>query len=429
MLRERNDDEISQCSNRSSIVHVEYETVPLEKPLHKSPSKHDEPSPGANKFQPQQYYYYPNPNQTQYQSSSSRRGSMTRKTPSPMLNDLIVECDHMKVRRSQEIEHEDFSLSYSVNESPPGDANKFYQFNANSNDISSLKRLTSFEEIAKNSENNSLLYIHETTAEINPRQYPSNGKPKSDYNICYNYKNLDNREELDYASVKQQQMMMKKSTSHSYNIRRGERKHSSSDNSPFDYDLLKEKRKENRFTYDDDLKPLENNENSIKSYDRFFNSDDELEDDEIRSNRASKKSNSSGTHKYLHISGTEADDDENSSNSPTNNKSILNTPINDTMPLLSNDVDSAFYQSPALPSALSSSRQKSKIPRPRGGNSNNSSMRKSPSVSSPDSEGYQTTINRYDNRVEQTVVYQSVERGGSTPRSDNKIRIKINQKN
>lgn len=429
VLRERGDDEISQCSNRSSIVHVEYETVPFEKPLHKSPTKHDEPLPGANKFQPQQYYYYPNPNPTQYQSSSSRRGSMTRKTPSPMLNDLIVECDHMKIRRSQEFENEDISLSYSVNENIPADANKFYQFNSNSsNNNSSLKRLTSFEEIAKNSENNSLLYIHETTAEINPRQYPSNGKPKSDYNICYNYKNLDDREDLDYASVKQQQM--KKSTSHSYNIRRSERKHSSSDNSPFDYDLLKEKRKEKRFMYGDDAsngKPLENNENSIKSYDRFFNSDDELEDDEIRSNRASKKSNSSGTHKYLHISGTEADDDdENSSNSPTNNKSILNTPINDTMPLLSSDVDSTFYQSPAPPSTLSSSRQKSKIPRPRG-SSNNSSLRKSPSVSSPDSEGYQTSINRYD--VEQTVVYQSVERKGSTQRSDNKIRIKINQKN
>lgn len=429
LLRERGDDEISQCSNRSSIVHVEYETIPFDK----WPTiKHDEPSHGANKFQPQQYYYYPNPSQTQYQSSSSRRGSMTRKTPSPLLNDLIVECDHMKIRRSQELDNEDFSLSYSVNESP----NKFYQSNTNinnNNNESPLKRLTSFEEIAKNSENNSLLYIHETTAEINPRQYPSNGKPKSDYNICYNYKNLDNGDELDYASVKQQQMMMKKSTSHSYNIRRSERKHSSSDNSPFDYDLLKEKRKENRFMYDDDAsdgKPLETNENSIKSYDRFFNSDDELEDDEIRNNRASKKSNSSGTHKYLHISGTEADDDENSSNSPTNNKSILNTPINDTMPLLSGDVDSNFYQAPTPPQTLSSSRQKSKIPRPRAGvNSNNSSMRKSSSVSSPDSEGYQTSINRYDNRVEQTVIHQSVERSGSTPRSDNKIRIKINQKN
>lgn len=61
-------------------------------------------------------------------------------------------------------------------------------------------------------------------------------------------------------------------------------------------------------------------------------------------------------------------------------------------------------------------------------------------MSSPEnsdkSDGYQTTINRFES---QTVAYQSsptfrggpVERSGSgsTQRSDNKIRIKINQKN
>ena len=468
--RERGDDEISQSSNRSSIIQVEYETLPFERftnrsdmsPI-KSPSKTDQTSPGANKFQPQQYYYYPNPNQTIYQSSSSRRGSMTRKTPSPLLNELIVECDHMKIRRSQDNVNEDNSITYSVNGSTTT-SNKIYQFNStnnnnnnnnySNNNNSSLKRLTSFEELAKKSESNSLLYIHETTVpESSFRQYSSTStsKPKSDYNICYNYKNLD--DELDTS--KHQQQMIKKSTSHSYNIRRSDRKHSSSDNSPFDYDLLKEKRKDNRFMYDDDAsdgRPLDNNDNSIKSYDRFFNSDDELEDDEIRHNRASKKSNSSGTHKYRsHISGTEADDDdENSSNSPTNNKSILNTPINETMPLLSNDAEanSSFHHSPApppvLPSSSNSLRQKSKIPRPnRGSSSNNNSIRKTSSVSSPDgsdrSDGYQTSINRFENQpAEQPVAYQSPayrsgsnERpsGSSSQRSDNKIRIKINQKN
>lgn len=433
--RERGDDEISQSSNRSSIIHVEYETLPFERssshvdsnPLNKSPSKNDQTSPGANKFQPQQYYYYPNPNpnQTLYQSSSSRRGSMTRKTPSPLLNELIVECDHMKIRRSHENVNEDFSINGSTTNS-----NKFYQFNANtynSNNNNSLKRLTSFEELAKKSENNSLLYIHSTSPDINFRQSQSTSKPKSDYNICYNYKNLDNREELNYTNIKQQSMI-KKSASHSHNIRRGDRKHSSSENSPFDYDLLKEKRKENRFMYDDDAtdgKPLEINENSIKSYDRFFNSDDELEDDEIRHNRASKKSSSSGTHKYRsHISGTEADDDdENSSNSPTN-KSILNTPIFETMPLLSTDSDATAYQSqplPAMPLSSNSLRHKSKIPRPRG-SSNNNSLRKNSSVSSPESEGYQTSVNRYEkpaSGMNQT--------GSNSKGSDNKIRIKINQ--
>lgn len=443
VLRERGDDEASQCSNRSSIIHVEYETLPferssshVEKPQHKSPSKTDQTSPGANKFQPQQYYYYPNPNQTMYQSSSSRRGSMTRKTPSPLLNELIVECDHMKIRRSQDNVNDDYSINGSVTSS-----NKFYQFNASNNvtnnNSGSLKRLTSFEELAKKSDSNSLLYIHETLADTNVKHYPSSTKPKSDYNICYNYKNLENREELDYANIKHQQMM-KKSTSHSYNLRKPERKQSSSENSPFDYDLMKEKRKDNRFQYDEEaieLKPADTTDNSIKSYDRFFNSDDELEDDEIRSNRASKKSSTSGTHKYR-CSGTEADDDdENSSNSPTN-KSILNTPINDTMPLLSNDVDGALFQSqappPALPSSSNSLRHKSKIPRPNrsGGSSNNGSMRKNSSVSSPDasekSDGYQTSINRFDNRP---VAYQLVDQSGNSQRSDNKIRIKINQKN
>lgn len=304
----------------------------------------------------------------------------------------------------------------------------------------SLKRLTSFEELAKKSDSNSLLYIHETSPDNIYRQ--TNSKPKSDYNICY--KSLDSRDDIDYSSMKHQ-LMIKKSTSHSYNIRKSERKHSSSDNSPFDYDLLKEKRKENRFMYDDDAsegRPVETNDNSIKSYDRFFNSDDEMEDDEIRHNRASKKSSSSGTHKYRsHISGTEADDDdENSSNSPTN-KSILNTPINETMPLLSNDPEAtSLYPpvpAPVLPSSSNSLRQKSRIPRPNRGSSNNNSLRKNSSISSPEgsdkSDGYQTSINRFDN---QPTSYQSptyggsVERGGGSQRSDNKIlRIKINQKN
>lgn len=432
--RERGDDEISQCSNRSSIVHVEYETLPFERSAkvekpptvsQRSPSKPDQTSPGANKFQPQQYYYYPNPSQTVYQSSSSRRGSMSRKSPSPLLNELIVECDHMKIRKSQENVSEDLS-------------GRFYQFNNNNNTSGSLKRLTSFEELAKKSESNSLLYITETSPDNNFRRTSSVNKPKSDYNICYNYKSLESREELDYSKL-----MMKKSTSHSYNIKRGvERKHSSSDNSPFDYDLLKDKRKDNRFMYDNEGRQVEGNENSIKSYDRFFNSEDEMEEDEIRSARATKK-NSSNAHKYhrTHISGTEADDDdENSSNSPTN-KSIVNTPMNETMPLLSHDADATqiLYHSSAPPPVLPSSsgnslRRKSKIPRPN--RSNNNSMRKNSSVSSPDgsdkSDGYQTSVNRYDNRVAQSVGYQpplTTERNGSTSRSDNKIRIKINQKN
>lgn len=430
--RDRGDDEISQCSNRSSIIHVEYEMLPFERPQPSSPpSKTDQTSNNGAKAQqqqqpqPQQYYYYPNPNQStpqqQQQSSSSRRGSMNRKTPSPLLSDLIVECDHIKSRRSQD-------NIYDENN----------KLNNNNNNVlsGSLKRLTSFEELAKKSDSNSLLFIHESID--NNFRYNSNNsygssKPRSDYGICYSYKNLDS--ELDQNSKNNQ--MMKKSTSHSYNIRRSsERKHSSSDNSPFDYDLLKEKRKDHhRHHYDNsEGRHMETNDNSIKSYDRFFNSDDECDDDDVRSRTTSKRT----TQKYRsHISGTEADDDEedNSSNSPTN-KSIPCTPLNDTLPLLSSDVEPTLsgYQIPPpvlpSPSSTNSLRSKSRIPRPNR-NKSSSVLTKNSSVSSPDgsdrSEGF---------RLNQPVSYQSPNRsvGGNsvdTPsqKSDNKIRIKINQKN
>lgn len=431
--KDRTEDVASLCSNQSSIIHVEYEPLSFERsPSLVDPqfSKTDQTPTGANKFQPQQYYFYPNPSQTIHQqSSSSRRGSMTRKTPSPLLNEVIIECEHVKVRRSAESLDQQVSNDLTLTESS---INKFYQLNSNNDkNNTSLKRMTSFEELAKKAETNSF-FVQKTS--VRSRQSTSN-KPKSDYNICYNYKNLENVSD-DYSNVKHQ-MKMKKSTSHSHNIRKADRKHSSSDNSPFDYDLLKEKRRDNRFHYDDDTSDgraiIETNENSIKSYDRFFNSDDEIEDDEIRQNRAMKKNNSSGTQKY-HISGTEADDDENSSNSPKS-KSILNTPINETMPLLSNDT-TAFHIQASPPLLPSSSNRQSRIPRP---NKNDGNLQKKSSVSSPEgsdkSDGYQTSINQYEQRLAESVPYQSqtlrsqqsIERTGQ--KNVNKIRIKINQKN
>lgn len=207
---------------------------------------------------------------------------MTRKTPSPLLNELIVECNHMKVRRSEEKLHEEFSINYSDTGSRYN-ANKFYQLNSNNN--SSLMRMTSFEELAKKSDGNTMLYIHETSVDQCNRQCSSN-KPKSDYNICYNYMNPESPNEINYSNSKHQ-IDMKKSASHSYNIRRTERNTSSSDNSPaaaaataHEYGQLKEKRKENRFKYHDEVsngRPVDSNENSIKNYNRFFNSDDDLE--------------------------------------------------------------------------------------------------------------------------------------------------------
>lgn len=371
---------------------------------------------------------------------------MTRKTPSPMIeSEIMIECDHMRMKKmSQEHLNEDLSINYSINGSTSSN-NKYYQFNNihnnnhnnsttnnhNNSDsivISPLKRLTSFEELAKKSESNSLLYIHEMDNNFSMTSSTSRSKPKSDYNICYNYKNLDENDDVDYPSIKHQ-MMIKKSTSHSYNIRRNDRKYSSSDNSPFDYDLLKEKRKDHRYMYDEDGRVIEA-DTSIKSYDRFFNSDDEIEEEYERRHNSRKKNSSN---KYRsHVSGTEADDDENSSNSPPMNKSI--TPLNECIPLLSCDAEqTVLYHSPAPPAPIvppnSSLRSKSKIPLRVGSNS----MRKNSSISSPESDksenGYQTSINRYDKAQQ---AYQSPSRrnhSNASKSSENKIRIKIKQNN
>lgn len=369
--RERGDDEISQSSNRSSIIQVEYlsHVEPLEPNTHHSID-------GSSINQPQQFYYYPNPKQTVPQSSSSRRGSMTRKTPSPLLNDLIV-CDHMKVRRSND------------------DLNK-------ENSRTFTRRMTSFEELANKSDSNSIFYAYET-ADHSTKHHSKNGSDNTPF--------------------------VKKSTSYSYSLQRTEKQSSSDNNSGLDCEFLEDRRNDIRFSQ-------EANDNSMKSYDRFFNSDDELEDDEIKQ-RASQKSIL--THKK-YISETDADeDDENSSNSPTS-KSILNTPINDTMPLLSNHPDSNLKQqgAPALPSSSNSLRQKSKIPRPSNRGSNSNSLRKNSSVSSPDSESenYQFSAYRSNNSATQSIPYQqqlfhneSIEPSREKPRADNKIRIKINQKN
>lgn len=421
---------------------------------------------------------------------------MTRKTPSPMIeSDLMIECDHMRIRKmsrenlnsvnSSSTDHhhlqqqndENNSMTYSVNGggSVNNDLSNNYSNSVNCNSInvndsiviSPMKRLTSFEEIAKKSESNSLLYIHEmdnNNYSTSTSTTTSRSKPRSDYNICYNYKNLetvtDNDDGTEFQSLKHQ-MMIKKSTSHSYSLRRTERKHSSSDNSPFDYDLLREKRKDHRFMYDENGRVVEGGggggvENSIKSYDRFFNSDDEI-DEEYERRYNNRKKNSSNKYRS-HVSGTEADDDENSSNSPPLNKSI--TPLNECIPLLYDAETTVIYQSSAVPAPIgpptsssnsSSLRRqqqqqqqgKSRIPMRVGSN------RKNSSISSPDSDksgdGYQTTINRFEKaqQASPTKAYQSLSPSHSNIHSNNssrkssmtksndnnKIRIKINQQN
>lgn len=353
--RERNDDEISQSSNRSSIIQVEYLSH-AEAGDPKTKVKTLAGTDGTSKVQPQQFYYYPNPKQATSQSSSSRRASMNRKTPSPLLSDVIV-CDHIKIRRSNGSLEEDSSRTFQ-------------------------KRMTSFEELAKKSDSNSRVYSNET---------------------CFNYS----------KEWSQSHSVIKSASMHSYNLQKLDKQSSS------DSEFLEDKKNNTRFTHN----ALENNDNSIKSYDRFFNSDDELEDDEIKQ-RATKKS--TVTHKR-YIFETDADeDDENSSNSPTS-KSILNTPINDTMPLLSSN-----YQDPISMQSLSTNsiRQKSKIPRPSNRAFNSNSLRKNSNLSSPDSESetYQFSAYRNNNTsipAVESILNESVDQSRDKQRVDNKIRIEV----
>lgn len=374
-------------------------------------------------------------------------------------SDLMIECDHMHVMRKISRENlndqnESSSMSFPLNGgSAINDiSNNYNNSNNDSIVISPMKRLTSFEELAKKSESNSLLYIHEMdNNNYSTSTSTSRSKPRSDYNICYNYTNLNDAENDDATEFSSLKHQMMKSTSHSYNLRRTERKHSSSDNSPFDYDKLRDKRKDHRYVYDENGRVLEGSggggtENSIKSYDRFFNSDDEIDEEYERRYNNRKKSSSN---KYRsHVSGTEADDDENdSSNSPPLNKSI--TPLNECIPLLSYDAETTvIYQSSAPPAPIppttssnsGSLRHKSRIPMRVG-----SSNRKNSSISSPDSEksegGYQTTINRFDKKQQGSPSkayhqspspshFNNSSRKSSTKSNDNnKIRIKINQNN
>lgn len=336
----------------------------------------------------------------------------------------------MKTRRTSQ--QENFHHDDRRNRSVANNNNVSNNSINNNNGSESLKRLTSFEEIARKSDGNTL-YISESND--NNFRYSSNGshsnKPKSDYGICYSYKNLEGEE---FDQVNQHQMNMKKSTSHSYNIRRSsERKHSSSDNSPFDYDLLKEKKKDHRFNFENGSEGRHaENDNSIKSYDRFFNSDDEMDDDEVKSR--TKRSQP----KYRsHISGTEADDDdeENSSNSPTN-KSIPCTPLNDTMPLLSHDLEPHTGYNippPVLPSPAASStnslRSKSRIPRLNQNKSPSKGFTKNSSMSSPDGSDRSDGFRGHSIPVGYPSPYRDSGSRSASQRSDNKIRIKINQKN
>lgn len=234
-------------------------------------------------------------------TSSSRRGSMSRKSPAPMLDgEFIIECSHLKGRKYVPDHHTSHT---SLTQGGRGVRN---------GSESNIHRMTSFEELAKNKgttsgSNSSLLkhvnddYIirqmvrargnrmtkseiyetvdssesgsndrYEIYASINSQKI-SRGH-KSDYNI--QYKNMSTRGAMaatdsvgghDYNSIEYKTFKTRQSSRESGN-----------DSSPFDYDLLPDGRHEN---------------SALRDYNRFFNNEDDDEDKLL--NKSSDESSTS----------------------------------------------------------------------------------------------------------------------------------------
>ncbi|XP_065092647.1 uncharacterized protein LOC135713461 isoform X2 [Ochlerotatus camptorhynchus] len=260
-------------------------------------------------------------------TSSSRRGSMSRKSPAPMLDgEFIIECSHLKGRKYVPEHHTSHS---SLNQSGVVRVR-----NGSENNI---HRMTSFEELAKNKylggSNSSLLkninddYIirqmvrakgnrmtkseiyetvdssesgsndrYEIYASINSQKIPRGHK--SDYNI--QYKNLSTRGTVtegnghEYNSIEYKAFKTRQSSRESGN-----------DISPFDYDLLLDNQLDN---------------NALQEYNRFFNNEGDDEDKLL--NKSSDESSTSPPPKrqvqYVQNSST-----------------IVNSPSNESVPLLS----------------------------------------------------------------------------------------------
>ncbi|XP_055549800.1 uncharacterized protein LOC129732700 isoform X2 [Wyeomyia smithii] len=269
-------------------------------------------------------------------TSSSRRGSMSRKSPAPMLDgEFIIECSHLKNRKYVPEHHTSHSsLSQAITASVRG----------RNGSESSIHRMTSFEELAKSKylsgSNSSLLknlnddYIIRqmvrakgnrlTKSEIydtidssesgsNDRyemyasvkaQHISRGH-KSDYNI--QYKNLSTRNCIpgsasanDYNSIEYKTFKTRQSSRESGN-----------DSSPFDYDLLPDGRQENT---------------ALRDYDRFFNNEDD-DEDKLLNKSSDESSTSPPPHRQIqHIQKS---------------SSVAKSPSNESVPLLSSPFSSS----------------------------------------------------------------------------------------
>ncbi|XP_058822864.1 uncharacterized protein LOC131684205 isoform X2 [Topomyia yanbarensis] len=238
-------------------------------------------------------------------TSSSRRGSMSRKSPAPMLDgEFIIECSHLKGRKYVPEHHtSQTSLNQGAVKVRNGSENNIH-------------RMTSFEELAKNKylsgSNSSLLknisddYIirqmirakgnrmtrseiyetvdssesgsndrYEMYASIKPQQI-SRGH-KSDYNI--QYKNLSTRGATGEGNSQEYNSFEYKT----FKTRQSSRE-SGNDSSPFDYDLLPDGRHENT---------------ALRDYDRFFNNEDD-DEDKLLNKSSDESSTSPPPHRQLH---------------------------------------------------------------------------------------------------------------------------------
>lgn len=205
-------------------------------------------------------------------TSSSRRGSMSRKSPAFVDNDLMVECTHMRSRKN--------SSSDTKEDISPNDPNRMkLTIGAKENDEGKKKIMTSFEELAKKSEERM----------SRSENYGSPGKFTSDEEDFTFYQPTKSIRLKEYSKYESDCNIQYKALSSSIGSdtehRSYQRRQNSSGNesSPFESDGTKS---------------------------RFFGAEE-------YENYVSRKNKSS----------------DDSTPSP-NSKSILTTPVNDTVPLL-----------------------------------------------------------------------------------------------
>lgn len=249
-------------SNRNSIISGD--VTPIRRSLHKSDEELS-------------YSTYECLRQNgQKSTSSSRRGSLSRKSPLAVLETDLMECSHIQSkRRSIEIDaNADFKMSAeNVSELQSPTKSNISDFHGNDG----KKKMTSFEELAKldaaaiNSRMTKSAYsFYNSNVSHEPR--PTKSLLLSDSTI--QYKQFD-ESDIDYYH-------------HTLNSA-----NEPSDNIQFGYDIF-----------------------SPKESSRFFSGDEY--DDRLKSS-------------------------DESSSSP-NSKSVLNTPVNETLPLLPNSPSSSSHQ-------------------------------------------------------------------------------------